>query len=412
MNKPVLAKSKAIIIFLVFALGYFISTLLRAITATISPELVNEFNLSAGELGLLGGGYFLGFASVQIPLGYMLDMRGPRKIVSYFLSLTIVGLLIFALAQNFLTLLVSRIIIGVGVGACLMGPLTAYRIWYQDETQQRANSWMLMVGAIGMLSSSLPVQFFLPIIGWRNIFLLLAFITLVCIILIIIFIPQWTSKGNQKNDDAKLSIVWQNQFFRSVIPMGFFSTGGLFAIQTLWAGPWMIKVSGYTPEESAKGLFLIYFFMLLSFLIWGYFVPKFSKNVNDAIRLLKYGSPLSLLVLGVIIYLGPNTDSIHWALFIVSAVFLSLIQPAVGMAFSVSNAGKALTSYNLLIFIGAFFLQWIIGLIIDLGLSLNYSEIVSFQLAMSFVLVTSLTSYLYFLLKNLIFFSKLYRLGY
>ena len=400
MNKPVLAKSKAIIIFLVFALGYFISTLLRAITATISPELVNEFNLSAGELGLLGGGYFLGFASVQIPLGYMLDMRGPRKIVSYFLSLTIVGLLIFALAQNFLTLLVSRIIIGVGVGACLMGPLTAYRIWYQDETQQRANSWMLMVGAIGMLSSSLPVQFFLPIIGWRNIFLLLAFITLVCIILIIIFIPQWTSKGNQKKDDAKLSIVWQNQFFRSVIPMGFFSTGGLFAIQTLWAGPWMIKVSGYTPEESAKGLFLIYFFMLLSFLIWGYFVPKFSKNVNDAIRLLKYGSPLSLLVLGVIIYLGPNTDSIHWALFIVSAVFLSLIQPAVGMAFSVSNAGKALTSYNLLIFIGAFFLQWIIGLIIDLGLSLNYSEIASFQLAMSFVLVTSLTSYLYFLLKN------------
>ena len=400
MNKPVLAKSKAIIIFLVFALGYFISTLLRAITATISPELINEFNLSAGELGLLGGGYFLGFASVQIPLGYMLDMRGPRKIVSYFLSLTIVGLLIFALAQNFLTLLVSRIIIGVGVGACLMGPLTAYRIWYQDETQQRANSWMLMVGAIGMLSSSLPVQFFLPIIGWRNIFLLLAFITLVCIILIIIFIPQWTSKGNQKNDDAKLSIVWQNQFFRSVIPMGFFSTGGLFAIQTLWAGPWMIKVSGYTPEESAKGLFLIYFFMLLSFLIWGYFVPKFSKNVNDAIRLLKYGSPLSLLVLGVIIYLGPNTDSIHWALFIVSAVFLSLIQPAVGMAFSVSNAGKALTSYNLLIFIGAFFLQWIIGLIIDLGLSLNYSEIVSFQLAMSFVLVTSLTSYLFFLYKN------------
>lgn len=400
MNKPVLAKSKAIVIFFVFALGYFISTLLRAITATISPELVNEFNLSAGELGLLGGGYFLGFASVQIPLGYLLDLRGPRKVVSYFLSLTIIGLIIFALAQNFLTLLVSRIIIGVGVGACLMGPLTAYRIWYQDETQQRANSWMLMVGAIGMLSSSLPVQFFLPLIGWRNIFLFLAFITLVCIILIIIFIPQWTSKSSQKNDEAKLSVVWQNQFFRSVIPMGFFSTGGLFAIQTLWAGPWMIKVSGYTPEQSAKGLFLIYFFMLLSFLIWGYFVPKFSKNVNDAIRLLKYGSPLSLLILGVIIYLGPNTESIHWALFIVSAVFLSLIQPAVGMAFSLSNAGKALTSYNLLIFIGAFFLQWIIGLIIDLGLSLNYSEIASFQLAMSFVLITSLTSYLYFLLKN------------
>ena len=70
------------------------------------------------------------------------------------------------------------------------------------------------------------------------------------------------------------------------------------------------------------------------------------------------------------------------------------------MAFSLSNAGKALTSYNLLIFIGAFFLQWIIGLIIDFGLILDLSEIASFQLAMSFVLIMSSLSYLYFILKN------------
>jgi hypothetical protein len=182
--------------------------------------------------------------------------------------------------------------------------------------------------------------------------------------------------------------------------MGFFSYGGLFAIQTLWAGPWMISVSGYTPEESAQGLFLIYFSMLISFLCWGYFVPKFSKNVNDAIRLLKVGAPLNLIVLALIIYLGPKAGSIHWALFIVSSIFLSLTQPAVGMAFSLKNAGKALTSFNLLMFIGAFFIQWIIGLIIDIGINLNYSVINSFKLAMLFVLITSLSSYLFFLKKN------------
>ncbi len=73
MNKVILPRQKAITIFLVFALGYYISNLLRAITATISPNLISEFNLSAGDLGLLGGGYFLGFAAVQIPLGYLLD---------------------------------------------------------------------------------------------------------------------------------------------------------------------------------------------------------------------------------------------------------------------------------------------------------------------------------------------------
>ncbi|MDC1180852.1 MFS transporter [Candidatus Pelagibacter ubique] len=402
MNKVILPKQKAITIFLVFALGYYISNLLRAITATISPNLISEFDLSAGDLGLLGGGYFLGFAAVQIPLGYLLDDKGPKKIVSYFLLIAVLGMISFSLSENFITLLISRILIGIGVGACLMGPLTAYRIWYQDETQQRANSWMLMVGAIGMLSSSLPVQFFLPIIGWRMIFITLALLTIFCIILIIFFIPNWNKANIQSNsnDNGSLKEIWNNSFFKSLVPMGFFNYGGLFAIQTLWAGPWMIKVSGYTPEQSANGLFLIYFSLLISFLSWGYLVPKISKNVSDAIRLLKFGAPLNLIVLAFIIYLGPKAGAYHWAFFAVSSVFLSLTQPAVGMAFSLSNAGKALTSFNLLLFIGAFALQWIIGVIIDLTMNLGYSEISGFRFAMIFFLLTSFFSYLFFLIRN------------
>ena len=402
MNKVILPKQKAITIFLVFALSYYISNLLRAITATISPNLISEFDLSAGDLGLLGGGYFLGFAAVQIPLGYLLDNKGPKKIVSYFLLIAVLGMISFSLSENFITLLISRILIGIGVGACLMGPLTAYRIWYQDETQQRANSWMLMVGAIGMLSSSLPVQFFLPIIGWRMIFITLALLTIFCIILIIFFIPNWNKANIQSNsnDNGSLKEIWNNNFFKSLVPMGFFNYGGLFAIQTLWAGPWMIKVSGYTPEQSANGLFLIYFSLLISFLSWGYLVPKISKNVSDAIRLLKFGAPLNLIVLAFIIYLGPKAGAYHWAFFAVSSVFLSLTQPAVGMAFSLSNAGKALTSFNLLLFIGAFALQWIIGVIIDLTMNLGYSEISGFRFAMIFFLLTSFFSYLFFLIRN------------
>ena len=289
MDKPVLAKSKAIIIFLVFALGYFISNLLRAITATIAPELVSEFNLTSGELGLLGGAYFLGFASVQIPLGYLLDSKGPRKIVSYFLLLSIIGIILFSFAQNLTMLLISRTLIGVGVGACLMGPLTAYRVWLQDETQQRANSWMLMVGAIGMLSSSLPIQYFLPLIGWRAIFLFLAVLTFICIISIIIFIPAWHAKktSNEQSNESKLSTVWKNPLFISLVPMGLFTYGGFFAIQTLWAGPWMIRVAGYTPEESAQGLFLIYFSMLVSFFFLGLLCSKIFKKHTRCHQIIK-----------------------------------------------------------------------------------------------------------------------------
>ena len=123
MEKNILPTKKAVLIFFVFACGYFISALLRAITATLSPLLTLEFNLTAGNLGLLAGGYFLGFACMQIPLGYLLDRHGPKKIVSSFLLIAIIGTSAFALAQSFSGLLISRILIGVGVSACLMGPL-------------------------------------------------------------------------------------------------------------------------------------------------------------------------------------------------------------------------------------------------------------------------------------------------
>ena len=405
MENYILPKKQAIVVFFVFAFGYFLSCLLRAITATLSPVLTSEFNLLAADLGLLAGGYFLGFACMQIPLGYLLDKYGPKKIVSSFLLIALVGTGSFALAESFSGLLISRILIGVGVSACLMAPLTGYRIWYAENQQQRANSWMLMIASLGFLSSTLPVQLLLPSFGWRWIFGGITILILISIFLMLVFIPKWNLTKNKELEEPSntgtLSEVWKNRFFISVIPMGLFNYGGLMAIQTLWAGPWMIRVSGYTPEESAQGLFLIYLLMLISFLFWGYFIPKISKNVNDAIKLLKFGAPLNLIVLAIIIYLGPDAGALHWSLFVVASIFLSLSQPAVGMAFSLTNAGKALTSFNLLLFVGAFFIQWMIGIIIDFGINLNFSEINSFKFAMIFVLVSSLISYLYFLFKNI-----------
>ena len=215
MEKNILPIKKAVIIFSVFACGYFISALLRAITATLSPLLTSEFSLSAGDLGLLAGGYFLGFASMQIPLGYLLDKYGPKKIVSSFLLIAIIGTIAFALAQNFAGLLLSRILIGVGVSACLMGPLTAYRIWFADEYQQRANAWMLMVLSMGFVFSTLPVQILLPVIGWRWVFGLIAILIFLVILMTIFFIPKWKNNetNEELNNNSSLSIVWKNQFF-------------------------------------------------------------------------------------------------------------------------------------------------------------------------------------------------------
>ena len=401
MEKNVLPIKKAVLVFFVFAFGYFLSTLLRAITATLSPTLTSEFGLQAADLGLLAGGYFLGFGSMQIPLGYLLDKHGPKKIVSSFLLIAFIGVAAFALSKNFSSLFISRILIGVGVSACLMGPLTAYRIWFADEHQQRLNSWMLMVGSFGYICSSLPVQLLLPNYGWRLVFGGLALLIVICIGLILLIAPSWQNYNEENKDKAgSLSEVWKNEFFRSLIPIGIFNYGGMFAILTLWAGPWMNRVSGYTPIESATGLFWINVTMLISFFLWGYALPKLSIRGFGTMKLLKLGLPISFFVLFIIILLGSKAGSIHWTIYILSTISLSLTQPAVALAFPKHLAGKAFTSYNLILFIGIFAMQWGIGLIIDLVKHLGFSEIFAFQVSFFVFLVFCVLSYFYFIYCN------------
>tara|TARA_B100000287_G_scaffold217891_1_gene205499 strand:+ start:13 stop:1230 length:1218 start_codon:yes stop_codon:yes gene_type:complete len=402
MEKNILPIKKAVLIFFVFACGYFISALLRAITATLSPLLTSEFNLTAGDLGLLAGGYFLGFASMQIPLGYLLDKHGPKKVISSFLLIAIIGVTAFALAQSFSGLLISRILIGVGVSACLMGPLTGYRIWFADEYQQRANAWMLMVLSMGFVFSTLPVQILLPIIGWRWIFGGIAILILIIILLTLFFIPSWKNKINddQEINNGSLSDVWKNKFFISTIPLGLFNYGGMIAIQTLWAGPWMVRVAGYTPLESATGLFWINVTMLLAFFIFGYILPKITKLGFKTMRLMKIGLPVSYLFLLIIIISGENAGTIHFTMYILTSIVLTLAQPAVALSFPTSLAGKSLTSFNLLIFVGTFIMQWGIGLVIDLSQYLGKGETQSFQISFIVYLIICILSYSYFIMKN------------
>ena len=339
---------------------------------------------------------------MQIPLGYLLDKYGPKKVLSILLLIAITGTAASAFAQNFAGLLISRILIGVGVSSCLMGSLIGYRMWYADEYLQRSNAWMLMVLSIGFVFSTWPVQILLPIIGWRLIFGIIAILILVVIILTLLFIPPWeNNSGNvEEKKSGSLSDVWKNKYLQSTIPLGLFNYGGIVAIQTLWAGPWMVRVAGYTPLESATGLFWINTTMLIAFFVFGYILPKITKLGFDSIKLIKFGMPISYISLLTIIILGENAGATYFTIYILTSIVLSLAQPAVALSFPTNLAGKSLTSFNLLIFVGTFIMQWGIGLVIDLSQFLGKGEIQSFQISFFVYMLICIFSYLFFLLNN------------
>lgn len=405
MSEHHLSRRLAVLVFLAFALAYFFSALVRAITATLSPVLTQELDLQARDLGLLAGGYFLGFSLTQLPLGRWLDRHGPRRVILAFLSVAVLGCLAFAQADSFAGLLLARVLCGVGVSACLMAPLTGYRRWFDASTQLRTNSWMLMTGSLGMVAATLPVQWLLPIWGWRALFVAMAVCIALSMLAIRLLVPAWQQLAptaqQAGSDDGGYAVVWRSRYFWRMAPIGFFSYGGMVAIQTLWAGPWMTQVAGWTALESATGLFAINLAMLTSFWLWGWITPGLARRGIQVNQLIAWGLPLSLLVLAALVFIGPaiaHGAAALLAAFCVSSTFVSLAQPAVGMAFASHLAGRALSAYNLVIFAGIFVVQWGIGLGVDFARGFDLDTAQAYQAAFGAFGICSLLSWLFFLL--------------
>ena len=402
-----LSRRDAVVVFLAFAFAYFISALIRAITATLSPTLTQEFSLNARDLGLLAGGYFLGFAAMQLPLGTWLDRQGPKKVSLYFLSMAALGCIAFSWATSFSGLLAARVLCGVGVSACLMAPLTAYRRWFEPTTLMRANSWMLMTGSLGMVASTLPVQWLVPLVGWRLLFVGLGLMVVAAVVFIAWQVPRWgvvsSAEPQALASGGRYAEVWRHPYFRKMAPIGFFVYGGLVAIQTLWAAPWMMKVAGYSSSQAASGLFWINVAMLIAFWAWGLVSPWLARRGLGADRLIALGLPASFALLAIIIICAKSmNDSAAglFAMYCVSCTFVALAQPAVGMAFSPAQAGRALSAYNLVIFSGVFVVQWGMGLAIDGLKALGLEEVAAFQWSMGLFLVCCMASYFYFLVAK------------
>lgn len=403
-----LPRRSAVLVFLAFALAYFLSALVRAITATLSPTLIQEFSLQARDLGLLAGGYFLGFALMQLPLGRWLDRHGPKRVILCLLSVAVVGCLAFAWATSFAWLLAARVMCGVGVCACLMAPLTGFRRWLDPTALLRSNSWMLMTGSMGMVASTLPVQWLMPVLGWRPLFWGLAGLIALSMAVIAWQVPTWRVEAaaepqSAKGRDQGYAQVWRHAYFRSLVPMGFFCYGGLLAVQTLWAAPWMSRVAGFSPLQAAAGLFWINMTMLATFWTWGMVNPALARRGWHTDRLITWGLPLSYLVLLVLMVLGPMAGSAAaplLAFYCMCCSFVSLAQPAVGLAFASELAGRALSAFNLVIFAGVFVVQWGIGLLVDAFGALGWGTVSAFQGAFGVYLACCVAAHVWFVLTK------------
>jgi MFS family permease len=371
-------------LFLPFAAGYFLSYLFRTVNAVIGPVLARELNLADNALGLLTSTYFLAFGAAQLPLGMLLDRYGPRRVESALLLLAGAGVAVFAMSDTLGGLAVGRALIGLGVSACLMASFKAFALWFPPERQASLTGWVMASGGLGALAASKPLEIAIGFTSWRVIALGLAVATVLVAAIIWFRVPDAHSdeKGAGFAEQlAGVKEVFSSRHFWRFAPMGFMMTGGFMAVQGLWASRWMMVLENMDRAGVAVRLTWISGAMLVGFLFMGFFA---TGLVRRGVKLEKVyiGSMVAALISFSLISFRPDiAGDLLWPILGICFSLSNIGYSLVSQAFPPSLSGRANTALNLLVFAGAFGLQWGIGGFVDVLQAQGWSSEAAFRAA-------------------------------
>ena len=78
----------------------FVNQAARGMMAVVGPVLAAQYGLSASELGLLASATFASYCLMQLPVGVLLDLWGPRRVQSVLGLTAALGFAVFALSDG------------------------------------------------------------------------------------------------------------------------------------------------------------------------------------------------------------------------------------------------------------------------------------------------------------------------
>jgi MFS family permease len=354
------------LIFLPFALGYYLSYTFRTINAVVATRLVSDLGLDASHLGFLTSAYFLTFAAVQLPVGVALDRYGPRRVQGILLVVAAIGAVVFSSATNYPTLVLGRALIGLGVSGALAAGLKAFVEYFPKDRLPLVNGFFIACGAAGAVTATSPAEALLEHVQWRTLFLLLAALTAIAALLVVAVTPaSRTPSKDERSAAAELLAIYTDPFFWRLAPLSATCIGTAWALQGLWAAPWLTDVAAMSRPSVVHNLFVMAVALCLAAIGIGIAADRLKRAGIATETLL--GCAAAILIAGeaALIVRLRVPSIVPWVIISSTGAATVLSYAILASRFLKQIAGKANAALNVLHIGGAFLFQTIIGIILD-----------------------------------------------
>lgn len=166
---------------LVLLLGFavFFNYVDRGAIGIAAPLMTSELKLDAKAFGLVLSAFFWVYAPAQLVVGWLVDRFSVYRLIALGVLLWAASTLLMGLVGGFASLLVLRVLLGVGETVAFPGASKIIARNVPADRRGMANAALALGIALGPAAGTLAGGMILASYGWRAIFVAFGIVTLI-----------------------------------------------------------------------------------------------------------------------------------------------------------------------------------------------------------------------------------------
>lgn len=324
---------------LLLGAAVFLTYVDRGAIAIAAPLMKTDLKMSATAFGLAVSAFFWVYAPVQLILGWLCDRFSVYRLIALGVALWAASTFLTSFVGGFMSLLVLRVLLGVGESIAFPGSSKIIAHHVPAEGRGRANAVVAMGIALGPAMGTLAGGVILASAGWRAVFMAFGLVTF-------LWLVPWRQTVRGLSDpirsepDRRVPIGRLTRHW-SLWSMGLVHMAGNYGFYFMltWLPLFLVQARGYSIGNMTMVATLGFAVQAMAAFGWGFISDSWTRSGREERiirRWMMVGTQLiaAASVLGLIFARNLGEVAILLVLFGIASASLSLNLFAVGQMFA------------------------------------------------------------------------------
>jgi MFS family permease len=350
----------------------------QVIAGPMTSELMETYGLNAVTVSYAVSSFFYIYLAMQLPAGLMLDRYSNRFVLSVTCLICALGCILMGKADNIYAFVLARMLCGFGAAFGFIGAMRVLRNYFSLKYIALLIGFTEMLGFFVTALCENLVSYFLPIIGFKQVFIYLGMIGLgvagsIYIVMHGKFAPDYQLAPAVKNNNLwlDLSELLKNKqiWILGVISFSFFSLVTAFA--ALWGVPALVNIHKMSLSQGAQIISIIFIGIAIGGPIIGYIGSKIT-NYNQFMYWCGVICASLMLVFTV-------CDNLSYMSLSIILFFCSLVSCCYLLCFTIANtitpsrlSGSSMGLLNMITMVSALLMQPLMGYLISFNGAVDF----------------------------------------